>query len=147
MTFQRHNSGPQNVLEYMASGLPYFLQSSVSGSGASVVEFPFACNFITVKNEGGGTLYLGATENGVLGSNRFAIAANESVTLDIRVKDAFLAGDGGAISYSLAAGMTGILRKDFWVLTGSFHGFAPVSGSTQTADEFHSNIFGYDGLG
>lgn len=147
MTYQSQTSGPQNPLEYMASGLPYFTQSLTPGGSATLLQFPFVSNFVTVKNDGGGDLYIGATQNGVLGANRFTVSAGDTITLDIRVKDFFLADGGSPVSYSLAAGMTGIIRKDFWTLTGSFNVFKPVSGSTQTADQFHSNVLGYDGLG
>lgn len=140
-TFQYYKAGQASVLEYMASGLPYATQSSTTAGTPSKIEFPFVTKFFTVKNSGPGPLYVGFTENGALGTNRFSIPESGSFTGDIRVKDLWLEADSGTVSFEVVAGLTGILRKDFMNLTGSFVGY---SGSQETQGY---RGFGYDGIG
>ena len=74
--------------------------------------------FFFVRNIGAIPLNVGFTANGVLGSNKFTLLTSQSFQGDIRVKDLFLASSGAA-SFEVVAGLTGIQRKNFPVLTGS----------------------------
>jgi len=139
-TFQYRKAGQASVLEYMASGLPYVTQSSV-GTTPEKIEFPFVTKFFTVKNTSANDLHVGFTENGVQGTNRFTLSTSESFTGDIRIRDLYLQSAGGTADFEIIAGLTGILRRDFFILTGSFVGF---SGSQQ---DFGYRAFGYDGIG
>lgn len=139
-TFQ-YRTGLNNVYEYMASGLPYATQSSVTAGTPERVEFPFVTKFFTIKNGGPDTLYIGFTENGVQGTNRFSLPPSGSFTGDIRIKDLFVDAESGTNSFEIIAGLTGILRRDYYNLTGSFVGF---SGS-QATEGYRG--FGYDGIG
>jgi len=143
MSFQQRPSGPNNVLEYQASGLPYATQS-VTPSGAGVVakiEFPYVTKFFEVKNLGSTDLDVGFTENGVLGTNRFTLASSSSFQGDIRVADLFLFGDGVAVPYQVVAGLTQIPRNNFYVLTGALNNF---SGSQE---DYGFRGFGYGNFG
>ena len=137
-------SGQHNAAEYQASGLPFVTQSATSGSPieATTIEFPFVTKFFFVRNIGAIPLNVGFTANGVLGSNKFTLLTSQSFQGDIRVRDLFLASSGAA-SFEVVAGLTGIQRKNFPVLTGSLNIF---SGSAQETLGF--NGFGYpNGLG
>lgn len=140
-TFRYWKAGQTSVAEYMASGLPYATQSAPTSGTAAKIEFPFVTKFFTVKNNGPGEVYIGFTENGVLGTNRFSIPESGSYTGEIRVMDLFLLSAGSTGSVDVIAGLTGILRRDFFVLTGSFVGF---SGSQEL---FGYRGFGYSGVG
>lgn len=139
-TFQYKKAGQASVLEYMASGLPYVTQSTV-GTTPTAIEFPFVTKFFTVRNGTGGDLHVGFTANGVTGSNRFTLGTGESFTGEIRVKDLFVMAAAGTTDFEVIAGLTGILARDFFILTGSFVGF---SGSQEL---FGYRGFGYDGIG
>jgi len=138
--FQVRKAGQASVLEYMASGLPYVTQSSATTTPFRI-EFPFVSKFFTIRNLGPGNLNIGFTQNGVLGSNRFTLATSGSFSGDIRVADLYLATSTGTTNYEVVAGLTGILRNDFFILTGSLVGF---SGSQEL---YGYRGFGFEGIG
>lgn len=140
-SFRYAKAGQQSVAEYMASGLPYATQSAPTSGTPARIEFPFVTKFFTVKNNGPGTVFVGFTQNGVLGTNRFSVPVSGSYTGEIRVMDLFLLASSGTGSVEVVAGLTGILRKDFFVLTGSMIGF---SGSQEL---YGYRGFGYNGIG
>lgn len=140
-SFHYYKAGQFSAAEYIASGIPYATQSSATAGEPSKVEFPFVTKFFTVKNSGPGEMYIGFTANGVQGTNRFSLPESGSFTGDIRVKDLFFLASSGTGSFEVIAGMTGILRKDFFTLTGSFVG---RSGSQE---DFGYKGFGYNGIG
>lgn len=144
MTFYQQPSGPNNVLEYQASGLPYVTQSATPATPnvTSKVEFPFVTKFFFVKNDGPSPLQVGFTENGVLGTNKMTIPLSGTFSGDIRVVDLYLYAGGTATSYEVVAGLTGIPRRSFPRLTGSLDVY---SGSAQ--DTHGYNGLGYLGLG
>lgn len=85
----------------------------------------------------------GFTENGILsGENTFSLEPSQSFQGDIRIKDLFLHSGGGSNTFEVIAGLTGIARKNFPVLTGSLNVF---SGSAQSEHGFNS--LGYPGIG
>jgi len=133
-------SGQHNTAEYLASGLPYVTASS-TGSEVTVIEFPFVTKFFLVKNTGSSSMGFGFTANGVVGSNSFTLEPSQSFQGDIRVKDLFLHSGGGTNTFEVIAGLTGIARKNFPVLTGSLNVY---SGSAQ--EELGFNGFGYPGI-
>lgn len=140
-TFQYYKAGQASVLEYMASGLPYATQSTAAAGTPSKTEFPFVTKFFTIKNNGPGSINIGFTQNGVLGTNYFTLPESGSFSGDIRIIDLFVDAQSGTGSYEIVAGLTGILRRDFFILTGSFVGF---SGSQAL---FGYKGFGYNGIG
>lgn len=144
MTFYQQPSGPNNVLEYQASGLPYVTQSATpSGAGnTGKVEFPFVTKFFFVKNIGPAPLDVGFTQNGVLGTNKMTLPVSGTYSGDIRVVDLHFYSAGTATNYEVVAGLTGIPRRSFPRLTGSLDVF---SGSAQ--DTHGYNGLGYVGIG
>lgn len=144
-SFQYPAPGMSNVLEYQASGLPFVTQSTASTSTVSRVHFPFVTKFFTVKNNGAGTLNVGFTEAGVLGTNKFSVPASSSYTGEIRVIDLFVIGAGATATFEIIAGLTQIPDKNFLVLTGSHVGFSASSDAIKQA-AFNKG-FGYNGLG
>lgn len=135
VTFNYPASGLNNVGEYQASGLPFATQSQASATPTSV-EFPYVTKFFTVVNTSADNLYVGFTENGALGENRFTILPSSSQTLDIRCNVLFFVSDGTA-DFDVVAGLTQIPAHRLPVLTGS-----AVYNSASTVHEF-----GYPGLG
>jgi len=144
-SFQYPSPGPSSVLEYQASGLPYVTQSDATGGVASKIEFPFVTKFFTVKNNGADDLYVGFTENGVLGTNKFTIVPSASYTGDIRIADLFLSAPTTTASYEVIAGLTQIPRKNWFILTGALNGFSGSVGANQIT--YGQKGFGYLGIG
>lgn len=142
MPFQYPSSGQNNVAEYQASGLPFVTHSQVVAGTVNQVSFPFVTNFISVKNNTDGILRVGFTQNGVLGSNYFSLPVSGSFEGRIRVTDLFIAAEAGTLQYEVLAGLTSVVRNNFFILTGSYTGF---SGSL--SDEVNPRFYGYNGLG
>lgn len=119
MTLQPPRSGPNNVAEYQASGLPW-VTSSIVTSAVWRIDFPYVTNFIAVHAHSG-AIRLGFTENGVNGSNYILLQSGDSYpTWTIRCKSLFLRSNAaGTGSISMMAGMTMIQERDFPILTGS----------------------------
>jgi len=124
--FQTPASGPSNVLEYQASGLPFVTQSTAPAAGTTwQLKFPFVTKFFNIKNNGAGTLGVGFTANGTLGTNKFTIAPSSSFQGDIRVMDLFFTTAAGAAPvFEVVAGLTQIPRRNYYVLTGSLTAFS-----------------------
>lgn len=144
--FQPPRSGPNNVAEYLASGLPYSKEVTVTGStGSTQINFPFVTSEIYVKNRGSTELAVGWTHAGVQGTNRHVLLQNEAVTFRVRVKSIFLLGVSGAVPADLTAAMTMVSKKTFPVLTGS--AADPNSGEFGFNSGSLEHIWGYDGIG
>lgn len=143
MSFQQRPSGPNNVAEYQASGLPFVTQSSTPAS-ANVpghVSFPFVSKFFEVTNTGTAYLDVGFTANGVLGSNKLRLAPSGSFAGDLRVTDLYFYAGGSAAPFQVVAGLTGIPAISYYVLTGALNVF---SGSQE---DYGLKGLGYPGLG
>jgi len=142
--FQYPESGLNNTMEYMASGLPYSKHLTITTGSVQQVQFPYVTNELYLKNDGAGSLAVGWTENGVLGDNKYVMASGESVTLRVRVKSLFLVAESGSCATNVTAGLTMIRKYKMPVLTGSQAGpdgcCAYITGSNDP-------VFGYDGLG
>lgn len=142
--FQPPRSGPNNVAEYMASGLPFSKEINFT-EVATQIDFPFVTSEIYVKNRGVGPLAVGWTSVGVLGTNKHTLLQNESVTFRVRVKSLFIAGVSGSGPADVTAAMTQISSRIVPVMTGSAADsetgeFGFNSGSTE-------RIWGWDGIG
>lgn len=118
MTYQPPGSGQGNVAEYMVSGLPWVTQS-LATTTPTKIEFPFLTIDFTVQNTGAENLFVGFTENGVLGSNKFTVAPSGSFTGHYRLKDLFLVAESTSTSYEVIAGLTTVTNRSFPTLTGS----------------------------
>jgi len=122
---------PNYVPNYQLSAIPYVTSSAASevldGDGLQI-QFPYVTKTVKIKNTGGASLRVGFTENGVEGvetANYFIIPTEASAgetciqEFDVRCKSLWFAGNGGATSFSLFAGLTPIESGSFPTLTGS----------------------------
>ena len=127
-------SGPNNVGDYMISGIPWVTSSTLAVSETRRIQFPGVTRFITFAAING-DLRVGFTQNGVNGAegnaHYFVVAdggtflPSEHLTLDLRVKELFLTGaDGSAAAptFQIIAGLTTIPDRNFPTLTGSVTG-------------------------
>lgn len=143
---QYPKSGLNNSAEYQIGGLPFATASTLeTTSSVQQLSFSYVTKFVTVKNVGGpapysGTLFVGFTHSGTLGSNRYSLTPSASYTADFRLKDLFLMGETAPISYEVIAGLTLIEARQLPTLTGS----AAAGVASASAD---LSIFGYPGLG
>ncbi len=142
MPFQYPASGQNNVAEYQASGLPFVTHSQVTAGTVNHIQFPFVTNFISVKNNTNGTLKIGFTNNGVQNSNYFSLPVSGSFEGRLRITDLFVTAETGTLQFEVLAGLTSIVRNNFFILTGSYVGF---SGSL--TDEVNPRFYGYNGIG
>jgi len=143
MSFQQRPSGPNNVAEYQASGLPFVTQSSTPNT-ASVpghVSLPFVSKFFEVTNTGTAYLDVGFTANGVLGTNKLTLAPSASFSGELRVTDLYFYAGGTAAPFQLVAGLTAIPAKNYYILTGALDIFSGAQ------DSYGQRGLGYLGLG
>lgn len=106
------------------------------------ISFPFVVNVFNIKNNSSGTLRVGFTRNGVLGTNYFSLPVSGAFEAKIRITDLFVTAEAGTLDYEVVAGLTSIVPTNFFILTGSYVGF---SGST--ISPINSRYYGYDGIG
>ena len=121
MALDNQEGGIGYAAEFQSSALP-FVTSSTAPAAGSPVRFDFAkvTRFITVANLGNTTLSFGFTRNGLtLSSNKYVLSGSQTVTLELRVREMWLQGEGGTPAYSLCAGLTNITRDVMPVLTGT----------------------------
>jgi hypothetical protein len=146
--FQYPSSGPNNTLEYMASGLP-FVTTSVATATPFRIDFPYITSeiYIQVSGAAGSSIRVGFTENGVNNNNYFAVENTESpVTMRIRCKTLWIrTNTGTAPSYSVLGALTQIPSTSFPVLTGSVAD--PNTGRYIFNSSSQTNNFGYNVLG
>jgi len=138
-----YRTGPNNAAEYQASGLPYVTQSVATTSPFNI-QFPFVTNELTVKNNTAGILRVGFTENGVNGTNCFTLPVSGSYNGRLRVTDIFIRSETGTVNYEVVAGLTGIPRQEFYILTGALNVF---SGSEAQILLYGLKGLGYSGIG
>ena len=133
-----HNSkgmGPNFVPAYQISGIPYVTSSLSDTSVVGTVQkitFPQVTRFFVVKNiHSSRLLRFGFTENGVDGGpdydgnnnkNYFILGGGESTPrLELRCKELYFRADNpsSGAGFSLIAGLSGVPRNQFPVLTAS----------------------------
>lgn len=121
MTLDNQKGGIGYAAEFQSSALPYVTSSTAPASGSPVrFDFPKVTRFVTVANLGTTTLSFGFTRNGLtLSSNKYILSGSQTVTLELRVKELWLQGEGGTPQYSLCAGLTNITRDVMPVLSGT----------------------------
>ena len=138
-----HRSGISSAGAYQVSAVPY-----VSGSAATIpgtnnaswqVSFPHVTKWITIENKGSNALRIGFSDFGVRGltagapsENYFVLpAAGDNdlsrITLDLRVKDVFLATDHATntTTAQIVAGLTFVSTEE---LTGTADNWSGSSG-------------------
>lgn len=115
---------------YQMSASPWVTSSQVALGSTVQLDFPQATRFLIVQNTGatGTALAVGFTQNGLLpqNSNYFILSGTASFSAELRVDRLFLSGAAGdPVPFTVVAGLTPILRRDFTVVTAS-NGFTGV---------------------
>ena len=132
--------GYNHTPAYQISGLP-FVTSSTAAAGSPIrIGFPFVTKFITVGATGGATTFA-FTANGLAGTNKYTVASGQSVTFEFRVKEMWVTGS----TFSIAAGMTGIVTASIPTLTSSYPWDA--SDPNCTGSNAYAGVVVYDGVG
>ena len=109
--------------EFQSSALPW-ITSSVAPQNPNSVNYRFAMatRFLTVTNlnaSGGNNLQMGVTRNGISSGNVVTILPGQTLYLEWRCTQVYLAGVGGTANFSLGVGLTTIPVQNFPLLTGS----------------------------
>ena len=141
--YLNYRSGLSSAGAYQVSGVPY-----ASGSGAAIpgtgstswqVSFPYVTKWITIENKGSNALRIGFSDLGVRGltdttpqESYFVLSAPgdhelSRITLDVRVKDIFLATDHGS-NTTTAQIIAGLTFVDTEELTGTTNNWSGSSG-------------------
>lgn len=142
--FQPPRSGPNNVAEYMAAGLPYStVVTAVSSSTVYNVKFPFVTSELYIQNRASTPLSIGWTANGVVGNNKYVLPSSSSINFNIRCKEIFLTGIVGSVD--VTAGLTQISSKLFPTITGSHAD--PNTGEFGFFSESVERSWGWNGVG
>jgi hypothetical protein len=126
MAYWPKTNGPNFVPAYQISGTPFVTSSTGVTTTPVKIGFPQATRFFQVTNTGDTHLRVGFSENGVNGNpstqNHYFILSGGVSTerLELRCKDLFIRADTVAnASFSLIAGLSGVAREQFPVLTGT----------------------------
>ena len=128
-------TGPNFVPAYISSGIPFVSASTNNEAPAANTtvkfSFPFVTKFFQVESLGG-DLKFGFSDLGTLGTvtdNAIKVANNaKSEIYDMRCKEIYLTGDGGAATFKIIAGLTTIPASNFPTLTGSVAGVESFEG-------------------
>lgn len=124
MSFDNPKSGVSNAAEFSCSALPYVTSSTATAAGSPVQwRFPKVSRFITVSNRdatAGNSMSFGFTRAGVVSTNnKFVLMGSQMVTLELRVKEIWVQGEGGTPNYSICAGLTNVDASNMPVLSGT----------------------------
>lgn len=113
-------TGAQYSTAFVMSGVPW-VTGSVAVTAGNIVklEFPNVTKDFTVSNTGANEIRVGFTQNGVSGSNYFAVATGEEKHFEIRIRDLYILNATGGSTFDVVAGVTSISRNDFPHITGS----------------------------
>lgn len=126
--------GLRNVGSYQVSGQPYLTGSNISGSenairqGAEIsVAFPYVTKKITLWNYSSGSsgrlrfhlVSSSSIEDHPTSRHYVEIAQNESITLTLKCKEAYLSAIGHDINWKLYASLTNITGSRMYELSGS----------------------------
>jgi hypothetical protein len=125
---------------YQISGLPYALTATATDTPPYRVTFPYVTKFITIRADG--ALNVGFTANGVAGTNYFLMANNETLTMEVRVKEMYIKGTS---NFHIIAGLTGIPTASIPTLTGSYT--FSSSDPYFTGSNSFTQIITYEGIG
>ncbi len=127
MTFDNPKTGIGYAAEFQSSALPWVTSSAAPASGSPVrFDFPKVTRFITVVNLGGSTLSFGFTRAGVVSTNnKYVLSGSQTVTVEVRVKNLWLQGEGGTPAFSLFAGLTNVDANNMPLLSGTLADGSP----------------------
>lgn len=123
MTFLNPDSGIGSAPEFQSSALPYVVSATAPAAGSPVqYRFPKVTRFITISNRdatASNSMSIGFTRNGVIGNNKFFLMGSQSITLELRIRDLWVQGEGGTPTYSICAGLTNVDRRNMPLLSGT----------------------------
>ena len=124
MPLDNPKGGIGYAAEFQSSALPFVTSSTAPAAGTPVrFDFPKVSRFITVSNRDAtfaNSMSFGFTRSGVVSTNnKYVLMGGQSVTLELRVRELWLQGEGGTPAYSLCAGLTNITRDAMPILTGT----------------------------
>ncbi len=125
-------SGIGSVPEYQASGVPWAVSGSVSTTPV-VHSLPMVSRALTVTNNSaaGSVLLIGFTANGtVVGSSSFPLDGGKQIRMEVRVRDLWLKGQSGSVSYGVLGELTSIERQQMPYLTSSANPSGLVASSS-----------------
>ena len=142
--FGRYNVGLHNVGSYQSSGKPFITGSAHSAADrVHMIEFPSVSKSFTVINtnavaedirvhfESGsgvtavtvpglaGQQTIADTADVILGNHFISVAANASVTMDVKCKQFYISTKTADTSYQVFAELTNIPTSRMYNLTGS----------------------------
>ncbi len=105
MTYQ-YAPGLGNAASYQVSGIPY-VSGGIDATEAVSLSFPLVSRWIVVSNDGGSTMRIGFSQNGVDGGTNYLSLPNgrQSPVLEVKATQIWLSGSN---SCSIMAGLTGI---------------------------------------
>tara|TARA_R110002020_G_scaffold88000_1_gene216468 strand:- start:1832 stop:2236 length:405 start_codon:yes stop_codon:yes gene_type:complete len=129
MTSYKHNRpGVGAVGQYQMSGQPYIGQGEITGPDTTpLANFHYVTKFVTVINTTTGSnvpMRVGFSANGVgtSGENYFVLNNGESYTGEWRCRDIYAYVDSGDCTYTVIAGMTGIVSELSGAMGSNFSG-------------------------
>ena len=129
MSLNIMSMGEGYVPAYQLSGTPWVTSSQINLGQTTEVSFSHVTRFFVVKNTGisSSVLAIGFTSNGLLpaNANYFTLSGSESISCELKTDRIFLSGVNANTSYTVIAGLTGILPTKFLPITAS-NGFAGV---------------------
>jgi len=114
--------GAGYAAEFQSSALPW-MTSSVAPAGPNPmkINFGMVTRFITIMNTDASlplsfaVTYYGAARS----TNKFILPKGASLTLEWRITQMWIQGEGGTAAFSLAAGLTTVPPQNFYNMTGS----------------------------
>ena len=122
--------GVMDVPSYQVSALPW-VTSSIATTSALQVNFPSVTRWVEVRNMGTNNLHIGFTANGVTANPdnqaHYFVLSGSSATQpsaatarwELRCSRMFFAAAAETVSFSLAAGITGIPERYLNDMSGS----------------------------
>lgn len=122
MANQNVYMGANYAPAYEISGIPFVTGSVMVAESTVELNFPSVTRSITVKNDTASTtLCIAFSENGLKAANNnfFTLDGGESYTDELRCKTLFLSCSSGTPSWEVIAGLTGISRTQFPILSAS----------------------------
>lgn len=121
-------NGVNSVQAYQPPGIPWVTGSlAVADGSAQRLEFPNVSRFFLIRNTGANPCKVGFTVAGTEDNSKFfSVNSGSTQQFDLRVRDIFLQGDGGATTVDVLGGLTAIPRRYYQPLTG---GNPPPSGT------------------
>ena len=127
--FQSHRSGIGHTAPYLVGGVPFITGSENMSAGGAVerkIEFPYVTRRVTVINRTSGSADLKvhfATRTGTNVDTHYHYitldSKEDSVSLDVRVKEIYISSTAAHGSFELFAELTSIPTSEMFKLTGS----------------------------